>query len=83
MVSRYSFNCKTCGKEFAIKGYWFNQIVLHQYLDYKWLLHCIFCHWKKPSRKEIKYFSKMTLIWIPLIILQIIDIPISLIKWYL
>ena len=83
MVSKYSFTCKTCGKEFEIKGHWFNQMVLHHYLDYKWLLHCVFRHARKPNKKEVKYFAKMTLLWIPLILLQIVDAPIELVKWYL
>lgn len=82
MVSKYSFRCK-CGKEFAVNGYWFNQMTMHHWLDYKYLLHYILHHAKKTSRKEALYFAKMTLLWIPLLILQILDAPITFVKLYL
>lgn len=74
MVTKYSFLCTKCGKKFEINGYWFNQWILHHFLDYKWLIHCIVFHRRKPKKKEVVYFAKMTILWIPLVMFQIVDI---------
>ena len=80
MVTRYSFSCNECEKKFEIKGYWFNQFLLHWILDYKYMVHKIIFHKRKPT---IKYFIKMNVIIIPLLLFQIIDIPIELLRWML
>lgn len=72
-ISEYSFSCPICGKKFCIRGHWWNQVVLRHALDYLYRLHLI----KKYQRLLDKKFLIETLIWIPLIILQILDIPLQ------
>lgn len=76
MISKKEFNCNECEKHFEIKGYWFNQIMLEWYLNYKFMWHGILKHkkGKKWTKKRIRYFILMNTIWIPLVILQVIDI---------
>ena len=77
MVSRYSFSCNECGNKFEIRGYWFNQFVLHWVLDYKYMIHKIIVHKRKP---RLKYFLKMNLIAVPLFIFQFFDILLEPIR---
>lgn len=75
-VSKYSFSCPVCGEKFCIKGNWWNQVILHHVLDYLYRLHL-------TKRHQISFDKKFlieTLIWIPLIILQILDIPLQVLR---
>lgn len=58
---------------FEGKGFWFNQIILQQFVNYKYYLHCIVYH-QKRKKKDILRFIKMTFLWIPLVVLQGIEI---------
>lgn len=82
MVTKYYFTCAACGKEYTVNGYWWNQWVMHHWLDYRHFIHRFIHQRKKFKVRAILHILKMTLIWIPLVILQIISIllkPISII----
>lgn len=83
MVTKYLFTCAVCGKEYTVNGYWWNQWVMHLWLDYRYFLHCFIYHRKKLKARTILRILKMTLLWIPLIILQIIDILLQPLRWIL
>lgn len=73
MVTRYSFDCPICGKHYEIKGKWYNQCVIHHYLDTKYFMHCIYK--KEYKNKKIIYtFLKMILIWFPLLLMQLFEL---------
>lgn len=75
MVTRYSFTCNECGKEFQICGHWYNQMLMYWFLDFKYEWHCILKHNHfKLSRKGWIYFFRINMVFIPLLILQIMDI---------
>ena len=75
MVTKYSFSCSKCGKEFQIFGHWYNQILMEWFLDYKYMWHCILNHNHfKLSRKGWTYFFRMHIVFISLLILQILYI---------
>ncbi len=80
MVTRYSFSCNECGKEFKIKGFWFNQILLHWIPNYRYMMHKWFYHKRRP---QIKYFIIMNVAAIPLLALQMIYIPFEILRWLL
>ncbi len=75
MITRYSFTCKECGKEFHILGHWYNQMLMHWFLDYRYMWHGILKH-RKPiiHKKNSRYFFIIHIAFIPLLILQILDI---------
>ena len=73
-VSKYPFTCTQCGKKFSINGHWYNQWILHHYLDCKFLLHELIKHHKKITKKTAKVIFKYTIGWVPLILFQILDI---------
>lgn len=78
MVTRYSFTCNECGKEFQICGNWYNQMLMHWFLDFKYEWHCILNHNHfKLSRKDWRYFFRINVVFIPLLILQILDILVE------
>ena len=83
MVTKYSFACAVCGKEYTVNGYWWNQWIIHLWLDYRYFLHCFIHHRKKLKARAIFHILKMTLLWIPLIVLQIIDILLQTLRWIL
>lgn len=75
MITKYSFSCSKCGKEFQIFGHWYNQMLMEWFLDYKYMWHCILKHnHYKFSRKRLIYFFKIHISFIPLFVLQILDI---------
>lgn len=74
MVSRYSFSCNKCNKGFEIRGFWWNQMLMHQYLDYLFIWHCILHHKVPWNKKDALYFIRNTVAWVPLVVLQIMDI---------
>lgn len=74
MITKYSFTCEKCGKEYAVNGYWWNQCLMHHWIDYIYFIHNFIYHRRKFKVKAILHILKMTLMWIPLIALQIIDI---------
>lgn len=74
MVTKYSFVCNKCGKEFMVEGHWYNQAVMHHYLDCKFALHIIIKHRKSITRKYLKNLFIDIIAWIPLLVLQAIDI---------
>lgn len=73
-VSKYSFTCTKCGKEFSINGHWYNQWVMHIYLDSKFLLHDLIIHHRRITKKALKEIFVTIFAWIPLILFQILDI---------
>lgn len=81
MFTECAFHCGACGKEFKIKGYWWNQMIFHQWIDWKFMWHNLIFHKKKVSSELILHMLKMTLLWIPLIPLQIIDILLQPLRW--
>ena len=83
MITRYSFTCAVCGKEYTVNGYWWNQWVMHHWIDYRYLIHSIIHHRKKLKVRGIFFILKMTLLWIPLIVLQVIDILLQPLRWIL
>lgn len=74
MTTRYSFTCLACGKKFKIQGHWYNQALMEWYLYYKYMWHRIIKHNTNPNRIDIIYLIKIHLTFIPLLILQILDI---------
>lgn len=74
MLTHYSFTCTKCQKHFDITGHWYNQMLMEWWLDYKWLWHCILYHKGKWNRKDFDYFLKCHICFIPLLVLQILDI---------
>jgi len=74
MVSEYRFTCNQCDKDFVVKGYGYNQMVMHHYLDYKFLWHCIMQHRNGKSKKYILHLIKNTIIWVPLLMMQVLAI---------
>lgn len=75
-VSKYSFSCPICGKKFCIKGHWWNQIIIHHALDYAYIIHLMKNHRKALDRE----FLIETLVWIPLVIIQVLDIPLQILR---
>lgn len=75
MFTRYSFTCNECGKQFEIYGHWYNQILMYWFLDYKYMWHGILKH-RKPIfyKNNLRYFFGIHIVFIPLLILQILDI---------
>ncbi len=73
-VSKYSFTCNKCGKKFSINGHWYNQWVMHIYLDSKFLLHDLIIHHRRITKKCVKEMFVTIFAWIPLILFQILDI---------
>lgn len=71
MVTKYSFRCTKCEKLFEINGKFYNQWLMHWYLEYKYMLHEIIFHKNSP---HLIYFVKMNLLAIPLCFLQVLDI---------
>lgn len=77
MTSKYSFNCPECQKHFEIKGHWYNQMLMHWWLDCKYLCHRTVCHPKKWKKNDWSYFLKMIISFPPLLLLQILDIVVT------
>jgi len=77
-VTKYSFKCE-CGKEFEVNGYWYNQLVMHHYLDCKYVLHRLVHHQDRITRKNVRRILMDTLIWIPLVLLQIVCWPYEIV----
>ena len=73
-VSKYSFTCTKCRKQFSINGHWYNRCVLHHYLDCKFLPRDLFKHHRKITNKCVKEIAICIIAWIPLILFQILDI---------
>lgn len=79
MIVKYSFACAVCGKEYVVNGKWWNQWVMRHWNDYRYFIHKCIQHKKKM---KISDALRMTFLWIPLIILQVISIllkPVSII----
>mgnify|MGYP005807271219 FL=1 len=74
MTTKLSFCCNKCGKEFIFKGHWYNQMLMEWWGDVRWVLHCIIKHYEKLNKKDILYIFKLIVAFIPLFILQILDI---------
>lgn len=74
MTTKLSFQCNKCGKEFMFKGHWYNQMLIEWWSDVRWVLHCIEKHPKKLNKKDVLYIFKLIVAFIPLILLQIVDI---------
>ncbi len=83
MVTNYSFTCAVCGKEYTVNGYWWNQWVMHHWIDCRHLIHSLIHHRKKLKVKGVFFVLKMALLWVPLIALQIIDILLQPLRWIL
>lgn len=83
MVTEIRRKCTKCGKEFKIKGYWWNQYLIHHYADYIYIWHWIFRHREHLKIGVVWYLIKNTLKWVPLILLQIIDLPFELLIMFL
>lgn len=79
-VSKYSFICNQCGKEFSVNGHWYNQWIIHIYLDSKFLLHDLVIHHRRITKKELKEIFVTIFVWIPLILFQILDIILEPIR---
>lgn len=74
MISKHSFTCARCQKHFEITGYWYNQMLMEWWLDFKFLRHCIAHHPRKYKKNALVYFIK-TITSLPvLLIMQILDI---------
>lgn len=82
MISKQSFRCNKCGKEFVIKGHWYNQMLIEWWQDVRWILHCITRHPKKPNKKDVLYVLKWIIAFIPLLALQILDIVAYPFKYF-
>lgn len=74
MITKYSFDCSICGKHFEVNGYWYNQCIIHHYLNSKFLIHCILKKEYKNKSKILDKFLKMILIWLILLPIQFIEI---------
>ena len=74
MISKVSFRCGKCGKEFVIKGHWYNQMLMEWWGDVRWVLHCVTKHCEKLNKKGILHILKLVAAFFPLSILQILDI---------
>ena len=74
MISKVSFRCGKCGKEFVIKGHWYNQMLIEWWQDVRWILHCITKHPETPNKKYVLYVMKVIIAFVPLLALQILDI---------
>ncbi len=77
-VLKLSRECNECGKELVVNGHWYNQLVMDHYLDSKEFLHRLMHHREKITRKQVKWFLRDILIWIPLALLQIVDWPFEI-----
>lgn len=74
MIKSQRFRCSKCGKEFNTKGNIFNQIIIRHYSLYKFYMHCMLKHRDTIKPKGWLMIVRETLKWIPLLILQIIEI---------
>lgn len=73
-VSKRSFGCNKCGKEFVVKGHWYNQAIIEWWGEVLWIFHCLIHHRSKWNKKDLKYVVLIFVSFFPLIILQILDI---------
>ena len=74
MTTKLSFRCNKCGKEFLIKGHWYNQMLMEWWRDVRWALHCMIKHHEKLNKKGISHILKLVVVFFLLSILQILDI---------
>lgn len=74
MITKISFRCDKCGKEFAFKGHWYNRMLIEWWSDVRWVLHCMAKHHEKPNKKDVLYIIKLVVAFILLFPLQIFDI---------
>ena len=74
MKTKLSFRCSDCGKEFAIKGHWYNQILIDWWWTVRWTCHCIIKHNKKLKMEDVLHILKMIVAFILLFPLQVLDI---------
>ena len=74
MISKVSFRCGKCGKEFVLKGHWYNQMLIEWWREVRWILHCITKHPEIPSKKDVLYVLRIIVVFIPLLTFQILDI---------
>ncbi len=77
-ISKLSRKCNECGKELVVNGHWYNQFVIEHHLDCKEFLHRLIHHRDKITRKQAKWFLRDVLIWVPLMLLQIVDWPFEI-----
>ena len=74
MISKLSCRCNICGKEFVLKGHWYNQMTIEWWKEVRWILHCITKHPETPNKKDVLYVMKVIIAFVPLLALQILDI---------
>lgn len=76
ITKSFSTHCIICQKEIRVKCGWCNQIIGEWWMHYKDSWHKLIHHKEKFSRKDAKYFLKLNLVFIPIFVLQAVDIII-------
>ena len=74
IISSHSFRCRKCQKEFKIKGYWCNQMLIEWWGEVIWILHCLRYHRSNWNKSDFKYAFKTLVSFVTLLVLQILDI---------
>lgn len=74
MISKYSFNCNRCKRHFEVNGYWYNQMLIHWWCDFKWICHCAIYHRDSWNWYDLAFVGRMIISFPVLLILQILDI---------
>ena len=77
MITKLSFHCNKCGKEFVFKGHWYNQILIEWWSNIRWISHCLIRHNERLSKNEMLYILKHIVAFVPLLFLEILDIIVT------
>lgn len=73
-ISETRWSCNKCGKQFTIKGHWYNQIGLETYCDIIHCWHKLKNHRKVMTKYDWEYMIKSHIILIPILILELLNI---------
>ena len=73
-IFKISFRCNECGKEFVLKGHWYNQMLIEWWREIRRILHCITKHPEILKKKDVLHVLRLIVAFIPLLIFQILDI---------
>lgn len=74
MISKLSFRCNECGKEFVLKGHWYNQMLIEWWREVRKIIHCATNHPETINKKDVLHALRIIFVFIPLLVFQVLDI---------
>lgn len=80
LTTRFATHCTICQKEIEVKCGWYNQVIGEWWMYYKDSWHKLVHHRKNFTISNLKYFIKLHLVFGPIVVLQINDIFVYLIR---